>query len=192
MKKLSIAFIALFATCLIASCNGDSTTETSTVSSDTADNSMTDTVSATPPDKEATDFVMKAASGGMMEVELGKIAQEQAKSQRVKDFGSMMVTDHSKANDELKSIASSKNISLSDSLMPEHKKHVDMLKNKSGAAFDKAYVDMMVKDHQKDIGEFKKASEGSTDADIKGFAGKTLPVLQIHLDSIQAIKKSKM
>ena len=106
---------------IMQACNdNDSTkTETSTTTSDTttSGNLNTDTSASVgqmndtsakmmsqPPDKDATDFVMKAASGGMMEVELGKVAQDKGKSQRVKDFGNMMVTDHSNANDELKSL----------------------------------------------------------------------------------------
>ncbi|MEO6454374.1 MAG: DUF4142 domain-containing protein [Ginsengibacter sp.] len=205
MKKISFAFLLVSACFILDSCNDDSTkTETTssdssvvsdnTSSMDTTASRMTDTASAMSsqmPDKDATDFVMKAGSGGMMEVELGKVAQDKAKSQRIKDFGSMMVTDHSNANDELKSIASSKNITIPSSLMPDHQKHVDMLKNKSGADFDKAYLSMMLDDHKKDVAEFKKASENSTDSDIKNFAAKTLPVLQKHLDSAQAIHNKK-
>lgn len=91
-----------------------------------------------------------------MEVQLGKIAQEQSENQRVRDFGAMMVRDHGKANDESKGIASSKNVTLSDSLMPDHKHHVTDLQKRRGAAFDKAYINMMVDDHQKDIQEFQR------------------------------------
>ncbi len=134
---------------------------------------------------------MKAASGGMMEVELGNIARQNAASQRVKDFGSMMVRDHSKANDELMNIASRKNVMLNkDSLMNLHKSHIDALKNKTGAAFDKAYMSMMVSDHKKDVNEFEKASTMGKDQALQAFAGRTLPVLRMHLDSAQAINNS--
>ncbi|MEP6595222.1 MAG: DUF4142 domain-containing protein [Ginsengibacter sp.] len=208
MKKISIAFLSLTACCLMQACN-DSTTTQETSSSDSSvttmedtsgsrmadtSNRMADTSSmrqAQPLDKDASDFVNKAASGGMMEVELGKIAQEKAKSQRVKDFGSMMVTDHTQANDELKSIASSKNVTVPSAMMADEQKHVDDLSKKSGDDFDKGYMKMMLDDHKKDVAEFKKTSEKSTDADIKNFAAKTLPVLQKHLDSAKAIH-SKM
>ena len=195
------------------SCNGNNTGSTSTTSdtsatkmNDTAgtmsqsSNTATDTSAkmntamnpADTLDKNAKNFVTKAARGGMMEVELGNVAQQQAKSQRVKDFGSMMVTDHTNANNELKSIASSKNVTVPDSLLPEERKHIDMLKKKTGTDFDKAYMNMMVEDHKKDVAEFKKESESSKNADIKNFAAKTLPVLQKHLDSAKAIHSSKM
>jgi putative membrane protein len=137
------------------------------------------------------DFVVKAAGGGMMEVELGNIAQQNAANQRVKDFGAMMVRDHSKANDELKAFASRRNLNLNtDSLMNLHKSHIESLKKKTGAAFDKAYMSMMLDDHKKDVAEFEKASKMCKDQECLGWAGKTLPVLQTHLDSAQAINKS--
>ncbi len=165
----------------------DTSSSTSRMSDTSANASSTTNMNGQKPDKMTTDFMMKAASGGMMEVQLGQVAQDKAKSQRVKDFGSMLVADHTQANDELKSIASSKGIMIPAALMPAHQKHVDMLKMKSGADFDKAYMNMMLEDHKKDIADFKKASQSSTDADIKNFASKTLPVLQKHLDSAQAI-----
>ena len=144
-----------------------------------------------PLEKMDRDFVMKAAGGGMMEVELGNIAQQNAASQRVKDFGAMMVRDHSKANDELKAFASKRNLMLNtDSLMALHKSHIDAMKNKTGAAFDKAYMSMMLDDHKKDVAEFEKASKMCKDQECQGWAGKTLPTLQTHLDSAQAISKA--
>jgi putative membrane protein len=134
--------------------------------------------------------VQKALSGGMMEVELGNLASSKAQNPRVKNFGSMMVTDHSAAGNELKQMATSNNIAVQGNMLPEHQGHVDMLKNKSGAAFDKAYMDMMVKDHKKDIDEYKKAANNLSVSQYKMFASKTLPVLQKHLDSAQAIHKN--
>lgn len=124
----------------------------------------------------------------MMEVELGKMAADKGKNQQVKDFGNMMVTDHSKANDNLKDIASKKNIDVPASLTEDQRKDVDKLSKKSGSDFDKAYVDMMVDDHKKDVNAFKKASDKLTDNDLKTFATNTLPTLQKHLDAIQNIK----
>jgi putative membrane protein len=138
-------------------------------------------------DKATTDFISKAASGGMMEVELGNMAAQKAQNQRVKNFGSMMVIDHTQANKDLKNIASGKNITMPTAMLPEHQRHVDMIKNKTGADFDKAYMKMMLDDHKKDVNEFKQASTTLKNADIKGFASRTLPVLQKHLDSAQAI-----
>ena len=175
--------------------NGDSEGTGDTVSNEaaTADTSNTaaSTQSSAPPDSATVMFMTKAASGGIMEVQLGQLAQQQAGSQRVKDFGAMMVRDHGKANDELKSLASAKNVSLSDSLTAEHKRHVTNLQSKKGTAFDKAYMSMMVQDHQKDIQEFEKASNNLSDGEVKAFATRTLPVLKTHLDSATAINRGK-
>jgi putative membrane protein len=174
--------------------NGDAggTGDTASNESVTGDTSNTATAqSSAPADSATIMFMTKAASGGTMEVQLGQYAQEQAQSQRVKDFGAMMVRDHTKANDELKSLASNKNVTLSDSLMPGHKRHVTELKNKKGAAFDKAYMTMMVQDHQKDVQEFEKASNNLSDGEVKAFATRTLPVLRAHLDSATAISKGR-
>jgi putative membrane protein len=173
--------------------NGDTGGTGDTVSNATTDtsNATSATQSSAPADSATTMFMTKAASGGMMEVQLGQLAQQQAQSQRVKDFGAMMVRDHGKANDELKSLASAKNVTLSDSLTAEHKRHVASLQNKKGASFDKAYMSMMVQDHQKDVQEFEKASNSLSDGEVKAFATRTLPVLKAHLDSATAINRGK-
>ena len=130
-------------------------------------------------------FVMEAAMGGMAEVELGRLATERAANADVKAFGQKMVDDHSKANEELKAIATQKSIMLPVELGPKHKAMKNQLSKLNGAAFDRAYVNMMVKDHVKDVSEFEKAANTAKDADIKGFASKTLPTLQEHLQMIK-------
>jgi putative membrane protein len=199
MKKRTF-IISLTTLCCwgILACNDTDTDDTRTadtvanesVTADTSTSSITPQ-SSTPADSATAMFITKAASGGMMEVQLGQLAQQQAQSQRVKDYGAMMVRDHGKANDELKSLASTKNVILSDSLTAEHKRHVTNLQSKKGTAFDKAYMSMMVQDHQKDIKEFEKASNELPDAEVKGFATRTLPVLKTHLDSATAINRGK-
>lgn len=192
-----------FAICLSAvavwSCNNsgestsstDSTSSSTTMTADSASTANTNntTISNTPLSKEDSSFVMEAAIGGLMEVQSGQIAQNNAQSQRVKDFGAMMVTDHGKANDELKSYASAHGINLPDALPADKQKHIDAMKNMKGAAFDKHYVSMMVDDHKEDVAKFKKESTGAKDDQLKTWTANTLPVLQKHLDSIQAIKK---
>lgn len=201
MKK-TIASSLLFSAIVLAACNGNnsttSTTTDSSVSTSTAtgmdtgtmNNMNNTTASSTPLQPADTGFVMKAANGGMMEVQLGNYAQQNAASQRVKDFGSMMVRDHSKANDELKSIVSNKGVTLPTTVMGEEMEDMNKLMKKTGKDFDKAYMDMMVEDHKKDINEFEKAANNVMDADVKAWASKTLPVLRMHLDSAQAINKA--
>ena len=126
-------------------------------------------------------FVMDAAKGGLMEVEMGRMAADHATNPDVKQFAQRMVTDHTKANDELKSVASQKGITLPTTLDASAKAKMDKMSKMSGAAFDKAYMDDMVKDHKKDVAEFRKEANGGKDSDVKGFASKTLPTLEEHL-----------
>ena len=135
-------------------------------------------------------FVMDAAKGGMAEVELGKLAQDKASSDQVKNFGKRMVDDHSKANDELQTLAKNKNITLPTDLDPKDKALKDRLSKLSGAAFDRAYMNAMLRDHRKDVNEFKMESSNGQDADVKAFASKTLPTLEDHLKLAQQTEKA--
>lgn len=115
-------------------------------------------------------FVKKAAKGGMMEVEMGNLAMQNAKSDDVKSFGKRMVTDHSKAGEELKSIAEKKGAK-----MPNKKPSVKWTS-------DKEYMDAMVKDHQMDLAEFQAQAKEGTDSDLKEFAEKTAKMVEEHLN----------
>jgi len=126
-------------------------------------------------------FAEKAASGGMAEVKMGQLAVDKGTSPTVKQFGQKMVDDHSKANDELKEIASKKNLSLPTEVNSKQQATYDKLAKLSGSDFDKAYMDAMVKDHDEDVREFKKASAMSgMDSDLKAWAEKTLGVIEQH------------
>jgi len=120
-------------------------------------------------DKDKT-FMKKAAKGGMMEVTMGQVAEQKAQSEDVKSFGKRMVADHGKANDELKAIASKKGFQLPSK---EHN---------AKWTSDKAYMDMMVQDHEKDLAEFKEEASSGTDPDLKKFADDTAKMVQEHLD----------
>lgn len=140
-------------------------------------------------------FVKDAAMGSMAEVALGDVAQKNASSDQVKQFGARMVQDHSKANDELKQVASSKGVDLPSALDRKHQSEVDRMSKLSGAQFERAYMSHMVGDHKKDVSEFKKAAKSAKDADVKSFASKTLPTLEEHLRLAQttndAVRKTK-
>jgi putative membrane protein len=137
----------------------------------------------------ATDsgFMKKAADGGMAEVELGQLAVQKASSSDVKAFGQRMVDDHGKANEELKQLAAAKHVDLPQQPGAKHKATKARLEQLSGADFDQAYVDEMVKDHKKDVAEFQRESKSAKDPDLKDFAAQTLPTLQDHLKQIQSI-----
>jgi putative membrane protein len=131
-------------------------------------------------------FVMEAARGGMAEVELGKLASEKAQSEQVKQFGQRMEKDHGQANDELKSLAQQKNITLPTELDAKHKATQERLSKLSGAQFDRAYMQEMLQDHRKDVNEFRKESQSGKDPDVKAWAAKTLPTLEEHLRLAQS------
>ncbi len=157
---------------------------------DSVDSARAQNENAPHTNTNASDFLTKAASGGMLEVQLGQMAQQKAASQRVKDFGFMMIRDHTKGNTELKAIAAQKGIVIPQTLSNDHQKHVDELSKQNGKDFDKAYMNLMESDHKGDIDEFTDASEKVDDLTIKGFAKKNIPMLQMHLDSVKAVKES--
>ena len=131
--------------------------------------------------KKDYDFVKAAASGGMAEVQSGQLASTQGTDASVKQFGQQMVTDHSKANDELKALATQKGATVPSALSAKDQRGVDKLTSLSGDAFDKAYAKGMVADHKADIKDFKWASEKADDADLRAWAAKTEPTLEMHL-----------
>jgi putative membrane protein len=185
MKTL-LFYSALFLGLGLFSCGNNNTQ-----SQDTVDSAKAVNKEVKPVQADASNFAVEAANGGMMEVELGKIAQDNASNPRVKAFGEMMVKDHTEADNNLKQIATSLNIALPDSVSNDTKKEIDHMKMKKGKDFDKAYVSMMIDDHKKDIAEFRKCADNCSDSTIKSFAATTLPVLMKHLDSVQAIAGKK-
>jgi putative membrane protein len=143
-------------------------------------------VAKTMPAKGAdSGFVHDAALGGMTEVKLSQLALSNGDSQAVKDFAQKMVDDHGKANDELAGIASGKGMTPPATLDATHQKLVDKFGAMKGAAFDKAYWKQMSTDHKKTVALFQKEAKSGQDADIKGFAAKTLPTIQMHLKMVQ-------
>ena len=136
-------------------------------------------------------FVKDAAQGGMVEVELGKLAAQKASSESVKQFGQKMVDDHGKANEQLKEVASKENMAIPDAIDSKHQSRIDKLSKLSGESFDKAYVKDQLKDHQSDVKDFQAEAQGGSDPNVKAFAAKTLPTLQEHLSMVKDLSKSK-
>ncbi|HXF28083.1 MAG TPA: DUF4142 domain-containing protein [Bryobacteraceae bacterium] len=133
-------------------------------------------------------FVVSAARGGMAEVQLGKLAAEQGSSNSIKDFADHMVTDHSAANDELEKLAKKDRITLPTGPSAKQKTLYNRLSALSGSAFDRAYIQAMIEDHQKAVAEFTRASSNASDPDIKEFASHTLPTIADHLKMAQQIQ----
>ncbi|MCB2409217.1 DUF4142 domain-containing protein [Hymenobacter lucidus] len=135
------------------------------------------------------EFMVEAASDGMLEVELGKLAQQKATQPAVKTFGQHMVEQHAEANAALKTLAGQKGLVLPASLGREQQDTYAKLSALTGTAFDKQYMALMVDDHKKDVGEFEDMSEDAYDGDIRGFAAKYAPVLKEHLDMAKEVNE---
>jgi putative membrane protein len=141
-------------------------------------------------DSPDSSFMKSAAEGGMSEVELGQLVQQKATNPAVKDFGAMMVKDHTAANNKLKALAASEQVSLPDSPSMMQKASKTKLNMLSGDSFNKSYVRDMIDDHKDDIKEFQKEVSDGKDPQARAFASATLPTLQMHLQSIQTIAAS--
>jgi putative membrane protein len=126
-------------------------------------------------------FLQSAAQGGMAEVELGKLAQEKSNNQQVKDFGAKMVTDHTKMNDQVKDLAAKMNVNLPTEPTSADRREKAMLEQKSGADFDKAYMSAMVKDHKKDLSDFRSEVASTQNAQVKDLASQGQGVIAEHL-----------
>ena len=200
MKKRAIVFLALP---FVFACNNssndsvqkadsanESKSDTSTSMNTTDTTNKMSTATTMSVDQPTSEFMTKVSDVGMTEVKLGQMAQDKATSQRVKDFGAMMVKDHTAAGDELKNMARQKNVTLPETMSNDHQKKTDDLNKKTGKDFDKAYIKAMVDGHQSTVSDFEKASKNTKDADVKAWVDKTLPTLRMHLDSAKAIQKS--
>jgi putative membrane protein len=127
------------------------------------------------------EFVNKAAIGNVAEVELGRVAVQRAARPSVKSFGERMVTDHGRAGAELATLARTKGMDVSSTLDVSHQAMRDRLSGLSGADFDRAYMSEMVRDHTEDVALFERATQTASDADVKAYAERSLPMLREHL-----------
>ncbi len=184
IKTLSLLFVAcLFA---LASCGTKNSQDDSKEVAEEQNEEKFDDTNLEPD----TDFAVEAADGGMLEVKVAELAISKASSPKVKEFAQTIVADHTKANEELKTLAQQKNITLPDSLSEKNQKKYEDLSEESGADFDKAYCEFMVKDHKDDIDKFKKAADEAKDADLKSWAAGKVPVLEHHLSLAQQMEES--
>lgn len=145
-----------------------------------AQTSTTTTTRTSTTNGATPSFAMKAARGGMAEVQMGQMAADKATDPDVKAFASRMVTDHTKANDELHQLASTKGWTLPSDVDAKHRTTLNRLQKASGAAFDRAYMNAMVADHNADVAAFRSYSKTGVDTDLRTWAGTTLPTLVEH------------
>jgi putative membrane protein len=180
MRAMHVAAVALSSVLTAGTIAGAVTDQTT--GKETTEKSMA------PPEAAPTAFLKKAASAGIAEVELGKLAEQRGSSPAVKAYGKMMVTDHTAANAELKTLAAKKGYELPTKLDAKEAATREELSTMSGAKFDQAYMATMTSDHDKVVEDFEQASKSSTDDDVKRFAAKTLPVLEGHLAKAKEIQ----
>lgn len=133
------------------------------------------------------DFLREAAQGGMAEVQMGQYMRDHAQSEDVKRFAQRMIDDHTKANDQLQSLASKKSCALPKDMAAKHHDMQNKLAQQSGYELDRSYIRGMVKDHEGDVAAFQRAAQGAQDVDIRQFAQATLPTLQDHLKQAREI-----
>ena len=187
MKTRYIFFFGtlFFSAILFTACNSNDAVK----QADAANKQSPETVTVDKINADDAQFATTAASGSMMEVEMGKLCVQQTKNSEVKKLGAMMVEDQTNLNNELKAIAANRNLTLPVLMSDKDQKMVDNMRNKSGNDFDKSYVNMMVNDHEEDITGFKKEASSGKDSDISSFATRALPTLQKHLDAAKATLK---
>jgi putative membrane protein len=154
---------------------------------DTRDNPAA--VGTAGTDAPDADFVEEQLADGNAEIELGRLAQQKASNPQVREFGEMMVRDHTQAGEELKQIATKHNIQLP----ADHDEHNDLrerLTKASAAEFDREYIDAMVNDHEKAVNDVEDKAEGSNNAEVKQWAAKTLPTLKQHLERAKQLQQT--
>jgi putative membrane protein len=193
MKNLMYVFAISASAFAFQACNNGTKDAKETADSLNKVKDTTSNVMATggiAVEQSDAEFATKAATGGMAEVELGKLAISKATNPQLKEFATTMVTDHGKINEELMAIAKMKNITLPMTLDEDHQKKLTELSQKSGNDFDKAYAEAMVDGHKSTLKLMQDEAKDGKDMDLKAFAGKTAPAVQSHLDMINRIHDS--
>jgi len=168
----------------------DDTTKT-TAATDTATPADTGTPTAAAPaaDSHAAQFLTDAIRGDNAEIKAGQAAQSMGSSQGVKDFGKMLVDDHTKARDQASQVATAMNVPVPSDTPPEADKDLKMTMGMSGAGFDKDFIAMEVKDHKNDIAKFEAEAKSSDPSQVTDLAKQTVPVLKKHLQTAQSLQK---
>lgn len=137
-------------------------------------------------DQDGIAFIKGGIEGGLTEVKASGLVITKSNNQNVIALAKMIIDDHTNAGDELKKLEADRKIADNDTISSAHQQMIDDLSKKSGAAFDKAYIQMMISDHEQAVGLFTRAGNNS-DNKIKEAALKGLPTIKMHLDSANAI-----
>jgi putative membrane protein len=193
MKKLSYMFMIALAAYAFQGCHNASKDAQQSADSSNKTKDTTSNTAATggiAVNSDDAKFATTAADGGMAEVMLAQLALKNTTNDKIKDFANMMVKDHSNADDTLMAIAKTKNITLPMTCSADDQKEMDKLSKKSGGDFDKAYVEAMISGHKDALKLFQGEAKNGTDPDLKAFAAKVAPTVQMHLDAINKIHDS--
>lgn len=183
MKKLHLICFSLILIGLQA-CTGDVKDDEQTVTAKDT------TKIAVPIDRDDAQFAVQAANSSLAEAELGKLAIKKGLDKRIKNLGAMLIKDHIKPDVKLQAIAKAKKITLQTRIDSADQKVIDDLDKNSGAAFDRAYLSSIIKEHEDNVKLFKAASTQLMDADLRRYAARNLLVYKRHLDLIDEIKGS--
>ena len=183
MEKRILCFLMSALMLTLVSCSNKDGREDSTEVAEEQNEEKFETNKA----EEDAEFAIEAADGGLLEVQLGTLALTKASSPEVKQFAQKIVDEHTQANNELKALAQKKNITLPAVMGDEHQRKYENLKEKTGAEFDKEYMDLMVKDHKDDVKEFEEQAQDGVDAEIKEWASAKLPALRNHLQEAERV-----
>lgn len=190
LKTLGVAALLGGAVACGSSANSDSVKEAQQANEAKIDSTTTaSTPGASKGDKEYdSEFMTKAAAGGLLEVQLGQEVAQRATTPEAKKFAQQMVTDHTKGNAEMKALAAKKHLILPSSLGEDQQKAYNKVVAGKGAQLDQQYVQAMIDDHQEDIKDYQEAAAKATDPELKALAAKTLPMLQMHLQMVTKIQ----
>lgn len=132
-------------------------------------------------------FIKEAAQGNLTEIQLGQLAEQKSQNQQVKQFGQQLVADHTKANDQLKTVAQADGVQFPTTLDHKHKGELTKLEKLSGAEFDQQFARHMISDHAKDISQYNHISQTTQDTAIKQYTDACLPVLEKHLETARSV-----
>lgn len=186
MKKIIYMFaISAFTMAFVSSCGKKAETD----SKEMAEEQNEATFDDDKDELKDSDFAVEVADASMLEVQLGQLAIANGSSPDVKQLGQTMVDEHTKAGEELKTLAQHKNIVLPAALSDESQKHYEDLAKKTGVDFDKEYTDLMVKGHKDVLDKMKKESDKGTDEEIKSWASTMIPTIEHHLSMSENTQK---
>ncbi|TGE26472.1 DUF4142 domain-containing protein [Hymenobacter metallicola] len=180
--RYCLHILSLTASLLLGACSPDSGQKDPVAEAQFQNEKRIGDQNVTEKQERDAEFMVKAASNGMLEVELSKLAQQKATHPAIKNFAQQMITHHSEANAALRTLAEQKGLVLPQGLGRDQQETYRQLASLAGPQFEKQYITAMVDAHKQDVDEFEDMSEDAYDGDIRGLAAKYAPILDQHLE----------